>query len=355
MFELSWCISSMVVRAKSTRAERPGRLRPAHLLRRHILRTGTLAVLSVIGLFVTISPTTHSVLDADMRVAQIPSETIPAPASLTYSGTDPVITGSVNVLFQTALFVGPTSGLKTDRLRANVDLLDFSRSFLQERQRIAALNSGPAEPAVPQSHIGVPVPGTLREVVSPVSVASIDPSPASSALSAIEDATPVDPDIPLPIFASEQLAYSRQNTPTTEKVTGRYSEREQWCMATAIYFEARGESYRGQVGVAQVVMNRVKHRLYPNTICGVVFQNQNWRNRCQFSFACDGIPETVTDRTAWAQAREITRKVTRGTLYLSEVANATHYHASYVYPGWATRMKRVARVGRHIFYRFRHG
>ena len=80
------------------------------------------------------------------------------------------------------------------------------------------------------------------------------------------------------------------------------SDKELWCLATAIYFEARGESYRGQVAVAQVVLNRVKDHRYPDTICGVVFQNQSRRNSCQFSFACDGIPETINDSKSWAQA-----------------------------------------------------
>jgi spore germination cell wall hydrolase CwlJ-like protein len=133
------------------------------------------------------------------------------------------------------------------------------------------------------------------------------------------------------------------------------SQKSLWCLATAIYFEARGESYRGQVGVAQVVMNRVKHKAYPNTVCGVVFQNQSRRNACQFSFACDGIPERVSDKKSWAQADEIAKKVSNGSLYLTEVANATHYHANYVYPRWAPRLKRMTKIGLHIFYRFKKG
>src|SRR5262249_54575170 len=65
------------------------------------------------------------------------------------------------------------------------------------------------------------------------------------------------------------------------------SAREQQCLAAAIYFEARGESVKGQAAVAQVVLNRVRNPAYPKSICGVVYQNQKWRNRCQFSFACD--------------------------------------------------------------------
>ena len=72
-----------------------------------------------------------------------------------------------------------------------------------------------------------------------------------------------------------------------------FSKAEQKCLANAIYFEARSESLRGQAAVAQVVLNRVRNPAYPNSICGVVYQNDNWRNRCQFSFACDGIKDRV--------------------------------------------------------------
>jgi spore germination cell wall hydrolase CwlJ-like protein len=133
------------------------------------------------------------------------------------------------------------------------------------------------------------------------------------------------------------------------------SDKEMWCLATAIYFEARGESYRGQVGVAQVVLNRTKDHRYPDTICGVVFQNQHKRNACQFSFACDGIPEVVTERQPWVQAEEIASKVVAGELFLTEVGEATHYHATYVRPAWAPRMTKMTQIGLHVFYKFKSG
>ncbi len=275
-------------------------------------------------------------------------------ASLSFSQADPVITGSVQNLFQSASFVGPNRALKTDRRRANVNVQEMAQTFLGERTRLAALNPRPIDPALARQSfvVGTPEPSVV-DTAPRISLAVVDPALASAALAAIARATPLDPSVPRPTMMPDQLAYVRANTSATERATNVYSERDRWCMATAIYFEARGESYRGQVGVAQVVMNRVKHRLYPDTICGVVFQNQTWRNRCQFSFACDGIPERVNEPDAWAQAREITEKVTNGTLYLAEVNNATHYHANYVYPAWAPRMTRVTRIGAHIFYRFR--
>jgi spore germination cell wall hydrolase CwlJ-like protein len=125
------------------------------------------------------------------------------------------------------------------------------------------------------------------------------------------------------------------------------------CLATAIYFEARGEPERGQTAVAQVVVNRLKNPAYPNTICGVVYQNKNKRNACQFSFACDGIPDHIYDKRAWAQSQALARKVLNDekSAYMSDVGAATHYHATYVKPRWARSMEKVEKIGRHIFYK----
>jgi spore germination cell wall hydrolase CwlJ-like protein len=103
------------------------------------------------------------------------------------------------------------------------------------------------------------------------------------------------------------------------------------------------------------VLNRVAHRLYPDTICSVVYQNKNKRNACQFSFACDGIPERVYEMKAWAQAEEIAKGLISGGLYLPEVGYATHYHATYVRPHWAPRMKKLTKIGHHVFYQFKRG
>ncbi len=277
-------------------------------------------------------------------------------AGVIFSGSGPIITGSVSRLFNSPVFVGPNRALKTSRLRNKVSVIEFVRSFAQARLKLARLQaSEPVDiPALPRYSLSDAVGAPAKQQEPPISMAAVDPALASAALAAIVKATPVDPLIPpRPSVISSRLAYARANAPSSERVVNRYSGRERRCMSTAIYFEARGESYRGQVAVAQVIMNRVKLSLYPDTICGVVFQNQSRRDRCQFSFACDGIPERVTDRKAWARAQEITQKVTTGKIYLSDVANATHYHANYVHPDWARRMKRVATIGSHIFYRFR--
>jgi spore germination cell wall hydrolase CwlJ-like protein len=143
-------------------------------------------------------------------------------------------------------------------------------------------------------------------------------------------------------------AWLNQSLPASAR-----SDSEVKCLATAIYFEARGEPERGQIAVAQVVLNRVKNPAYPNTICGVVYQNKNQRNRCQFSFACDGITDRISNQKAWAQSQALARRVINDdrNLYMADVGAATHYHAVYVKPRWARAMEKVEKIGRHIFYK----
>lgn len=130
---------------------------------------------------------------------------------------------------------------------------------------------------------------------------------------------------------------------------------EQKCLAEAIYFEARSEPYDGQVAVAQVVLNRVKNPAYPDTVCDVVYQNEGRRNACQFSFACDGIPDRVRDTASWDQAVEIAEDISLGRVWLDEVGTSTHYHAAYVWPNWADSFKLRERIGLHLFYQTRYG
>jgi hypothetical protein len=130
-------------------------------------------------------------------------------------------------------------------------------------------------------------------------------------------------------------------------------DKQQRCLAEAVYFEARGEPVRGQYAVAQVVMNRTRTGFYPNTICKVVYQNRHRYNACQFSFACDRFPDRIYNRPAWALAERIARDVTENRAWLDDVGGATHYHADYVHPYWRRDMIKESTIGRHIFYRAR--
>jgi hypothetical protein len=125
----------------------------------------------------------------------------------------------------------------------------------------------------------------------------------------------------------------------------------QRCLANAIYWEARSEPVRGQMAVAQVVMNRVFSPFYPNDVCGVVYQNAHRHLSCQFTFACDGKRKTITERGHWARANRIAKQTLDGQIYVPEVAKSTHYHAAYVNPIWNREMKKLVRFGLHSFYR----
>lgn len=133
------------------------------------------------------------------------------------------------------------------------------------------------------------------------------------------------------------------------------SEPEQRCLAQAVYFEARSEPEEGQAAVAQVVLNRAMSGLYPGSVCAVVFQNQQRRNACQFSFTCEGHPLRVSESEAWNRAVRIAREVTEGSTYVSDVGDATHYHARYVRPGWARALTRTDVIGHHVFYTLKPG
>jgi hypothetical protein len=155
----------------------------------------------------------------------------------------------------------------------------------------------------------------------------------------------------------EEIAYH----PSPEGLSFRYKgesqaefeERERRCLATAIYFEARGEPVRGQVAVGQVILNRVRSPLFPETICGVVYQGQMQKG-CQFSFTCDGKTDIPRNDDQWALAQDIARQITAGELWLPEVGYSTYYHANYVSPGWIGDMSKIDKIGRHVFYKKRH-
>lgn len=126
------------------------------------------------------------------------------------------------------------------------------------------------------------------------------------------------------------------------------SDEQLECLAQALYFEARGEGVKGQVAVAEVILNRVDSPRFPSTICGVV--NQKNSRGCQFSFTCDGRPEKVGNASAWELARKIAKLMIDGApRQLTD--GATYFHTPAVSPSWAKRFHRTAQIGRHIFYR----
>jgi spore germination cell wall hydrolase CwlJ-like protein len=122
------------------------------------------------------------------------------------------------------------------------------------------------------------------------------------------------------------------------------------CLAEALYFEARGESLKGQFAVAEVILNRVEAPTYPGTVCGVVRQGTGKRGACQFSYTCDGRPEVVADTASWNRAGKIARLMLDGN-DRPLTGGATHFHTAAVRPVWARIFDQTARIGAHLFYR----
>jgi len=123
----------------------------------------------------------------------------------------------------------------------------------------------------------------------------------------------------------------------------------QWqCLTKALYFEARGESLKGQFAVAEVILNRVDSPEYPKTVCGVVEQGGN--GGCQFSYSCDGTRDVMRDREASDIAGRIARLMLDGAPR-SLTYGATHFHTRAVNPSWSHRFEKTASIGAHLFYK----
>ncbi|NJC04497.1 spore germination cell wall hydrolase CwlJ-like protein [Sphingomonas kaistensis] len=124
------------------------------------------------------------------------------------------------------------------------------------------------------------------------------------------------------------------------------------CLTQAIYYEAASEGVDGGRAVAQVILNRVRHGGYPNSVCGVVYQGSQRVTGCQFTFTCDGSLARTPVAYLWARSRLIASEALAGRTF-APVGYSTHYHADYVVPYWAASLDKVAVIGRHIFYNFR--
>jgi spore germination cell wall hydrolase CwlJ-like protein len=117
------------------------------------------------------------------------------------------------------------------------------------------------------------------------------------------------------------------------------------CLAQAVYFEARGEPIEGQLAVAEVVINRARSGLYPDTYCDVITQP------AQFSFVRRGrIPAADESSAAWQRAEAIA-EIAQQNLWQSKAADALYFHATYVRPSWAHQKVQLAQIDTHIFYR----
>jgi spore germination cell wall hydrolase CwlJ-like protein len=194
----------------------------------------------------------------------------------------------------------------------------------------------PVAPAEAPKQVEKPAP-----VTTPVQQASLAAEPSAV-------------DFPKSVMIHLAMAKPPLSPAQRLDLAGKEYDKAEKCLAQAVYFEARNEPARGQQAVAQVVLNRVFSPYYPKDVCSVVYQNAHRHLSCQFTFACDGKPESVNERAAWARANRIAKQTLDAKVWLPEVNKATHYHAAYVRPNWIRDMKVMVRYGLHTFYRPRN-
>jgi spore germination cell wall hydrolase CwlJ-like protein len=150
-----------------------------------------------------------------------------------------------------------------------------------------------------------------------------------------------------PAVAKGGVQFSRSWIDAQPKATGA----EQWrCLAEALYFEARGETVKGQFAVAEVIMNRVKSARFPGSLCAVINQGTGKKYRCQFTYTCDGHAEVIAEPKAFVRVSKIARLSMDGKV-TGLTDGATHYHTTAVSPRWSRVFTRTAKIGVHLFYR----
>jgi len=144
-----------------------------------------------------------------------------------------------------------------------------------------------------------------------------------------------------------EISFSRDWLETEPAATGGAS----WeCLSEALYFEARGETIKGQFAVAEVIMNRVKSTRFPDNICGVINQGTGRKFQCQFTYTCDGNPDTIREKGAYTNVGKVARAVIDGRAP-ALTSGATHYHTTAVRPKWSRVYSKTAAIGVHVFYR----
>jgi len=239
---------------------------------------------------------------------------------------DPIIAPTSNIVAKGSLLPEGTS----------FDIINLTSST---RQTVAV--EGKSDFVAPQA-----------DKPDPAQVVRIVPAAIDLRTDKLEKAAPKKAVLALspPKSKVEQAFKLKRSEKHKEVARRRVQLAEENCLARAVYFEARSETELGQLAVAKVILNRVKNPDYPKTICGVVYQGSGSRNSCQFSFACDGLPDDVKSASAWAHSKRVAQRALAGDSQVAAIGSATNYHADYVSPKWAKSMKRLIKIGRHIFY-----
>ena len=216
----------------------------------------------------------------------------------------------------------------------------------------------------PRETVGLGLLGLVAAIAAAGAAGSAYGVPEAAAaqaqLPALPDVTqvrPVAPETALQINAQIPVATGPNPPARPFSMAGASAEtraRALECLTSAIYYEAGQESMAGQQAVAQVVLNRVRHPAFPASVCGVVYQGSTRTTGCQFTFTCDGSLARAPEPSAWNRARKVAEAALSGHVQAS-VGNATHYHANYVVPYWASTLNKTDVIGAHIFYRWQGG
>lgn len=217
-------------------------------------------------------------------------------------------------------------------------------------KRVGVLLAAVAVPAMAAPDLPVAEPQVIRFAMPetiPYEPGAMAYTPPPAELSG--DAA--SPDLP----ALVPLPLAKDAGPAARPFTGfpGFADRlrAEECLALAVYYEAASESKEGQQAVAQVVMNRVRHPAWPNSVCGVVFQGSERQTGCQFTFTCDGALARRPSAQGMVRARMIARAALGGFVF-RPVGLATHYHRTDIYPYWAPSLHEVGTIGLHRFYRW---
>lgn len=227
-------------------------------------------------------------------------------------------------------------GSTTDRSRLRTRWVKGGALFAFVAGALGASSFVPPEQA---ARAAVPISNSVREQIATMST-GVDQPLVVTGDSAIER----NALIPLSKMAVGRLSgFTEIGTSSSGYATALK------CMTQAIYYEAANEPEAGKRGVAQVVLNRLRHPAYPNSVCGVVYEGAN-AHVCQFSFTCDGSLLRAPMARQWNESRRIAAEALAGATEPS-VGTATNYHADYVVPRWAFTLGKLTQIGRHIFYR----
>ncbi len=279
------------------------------------------------------------------------------------------VTAPASVASQPSNVDGDIAHGKTDALNATTALTDAEGTPSERASKLffgadpMGKKVGSIEPWRPGSEPrldGRPVGGTAAGIDTPKKLAALPPAKSTDSFGVPDQSFSKDPNGQggQSVAPKGEVTGADQRPMTPAERLGLSDEKARAktvkCLTEVIYFESRGEQVRGQMAVAQVVLNRAFSGKYPTTVCGVVYHNAHRHLACQFTFACDGIADRVKEPDMWERANVIANEMLDGKIWLPEIGKATHYHAYWVSPGWARSMNKLHRVGVHTFYRPRN-